>query len=70
MQFKVIELVKGRVFHIRAAVEGELIPKASPHPVGDAVIAIKEQCGIKPKGIRFFWPEGDSVPDMIALNEA
>ncbi len=67
MQFKAIELAKGCVFHVRPAVEGELIPAMSPHAVEDAVIAIKQQCGINPKNIRFFWPEGDSVQDMIGV---
>ena len=66
MEFKITELVPKSVFLITTA-QGQRIPKASPSAIEDVVIAIRQQCGVNPSGIRFFWPEGDAVTEMIGM---
>jgi hypothetical protein len=66
MDFEITELVPKKVFLVKA-LHGEFIPKASPAAVGDVVMEIRRQCGVNPSGIRFFWPEDDTVLEMIVI---
>ena len=67
MQLSAFEIVKNCVFLVRS--KNQLIPKMRPSAVEDVVITIGRDLGINRKdlsGILFFWPEGDTVNQMIA----
>jgi hypothetical protein len=64
MEFSITRI--GQFFLIRSP-EGQFIPRANPSTVTDIVLQIRQEHGVNPNGIRFFWPDDDEIDMIVAV---